>query len=573
MSQSNYGYLLLLSILLLHGCSTNKVLTKNTSNATTSNTETSLEQADNSTVQTPLDVPKPVEGWHLLGATSIIEATNNAWINQGIALEEAYSLLDSISRSPQKVIVAIIDSGSDINHEELRGTIWVNTDEIAGNKLDDDANGYIDDIYGWNFIGGQDSTHVHYDTYELTRLYIKALEKFSTYDSAQTIPDTLVADYKEFKELEQEFEGERDALESELLQIKQLQQNLESILFFLGESSVDSVNVNTYLSPETELSLQMQEALGFVALLQDNGINEKLIDEYIEQIQIQLEYGYNISFNPRSIVGDNYDDLQNRFYGNNDVMGPNYDHGTHVAGIVSAIRDNELGAVGIAQAQLMIIRAVPNGDERDKDVANAIRYAVDNGADIINMSFGKSYSPEIGYVQQAIEYAAKHEVLMVHAAGNDGEDIDSLANFPSPIVTDGSSSPYFITVGASGWQGTQELAASFSNYGISTVDLFAPGVDIYSTMPNQRYELSNGTSMAAPVVSGVLALLMQYFPEYSPLEIKNITVSSVLEPGIEVLVPGQSLESKYLPFNRLSRHGGIVNAYRAVQKAINGLEK
>lgn len=570
MSYIKYGCLLLGSVIFFHGCSTNKAITKN--DQTTSNAVDTEQLSDSTATQNIVTLAKPIEGWHLLGASTAMEASANEWKNQGIALHQAYSLLDSTARSPKKVVVAIIDSGSDVDHEDLKETIWINEDEVVGNMLDDDANGYVDDVFGWNFIGGQDSSHVNYDTYELTRLYVKGLELFSVFDTLTNIPDSLTDEYLQFKDIEEEFEAERSSLESELIQIKQLQQNIESILFFLGETSLDSVEVNNYLSDEIEPSMQMQEALGFVALLQDNGINEQLIDEYIEQIGVQLEYGYNISFDPRSIVGDDYEDLDNRFYGNSDVKGPDYDHGTHVAGIIAANRDNNIGAIGITQVELMIIRAVPNGDERDKDVANAIRYAVDNGADVINMSFGKSYSPELFYVQQAIEYAAQNEVLMVHAAGNDGANIDSVANYPSPIISDGSSSPYLITVGASGWQCVNELAASFSNYGASTVDLFAPGVDIYSTMPNQEYELSNGTSMAAPVVSGVFALLMQYFPEYSPLEIKEIIVSSVVKTDEQIMLPGQSLEAQYVPFDSLSKHGGIVNAYRAVREALNGLE-
>ena len=570
MSYIKYGCLLLGSVIFFHGCSTNKAITKN--DQTTSNAVDTEQLSDSTATQNIVTLAKPIEGWHLLGASTAMEGSANEWKNQGIALHQAYSLLDSTARSPKKVVVAIIDSGSDVDHEDLKETIWINEDEVVGNMLDDDANGYVDDVFGWNFIGGQDSSHVNYDTYELTRLYVKGLELFSVFDTLTNIPDSLTDEYLQFKDIEEEFEAERSSLESELIQIKQLQQNIESILFFLGETSLDSVEVNNYLSDEIEPSMQMQEALGFVALLQDNGINEQLIDEYIKQIGVQLEYGYNISFDPRSIVGDDYEDLDNRFYGNSDVKGPDYDHGTHVAGIIAANRDNNIGAIGITQVELMIIRAVPNGDERDKDVANAIRYAVDNGADVINMSFGKSYSPELFYVQQAIEYAAQNEVLMVHAAGNDGANIDSVANYPSPIISDGSSSPYLITVGASGWQGVNELAASFSNYGASTVDLFAPGVDIYSTMPNQEYELSNGTSMAAPVVSGVFALLMQYFPEYSPLEIKEIIVSSVVKTDEQIMLPGQSLEAQYVPFDSLSKHGGIVNAYRAVREALNGLE-
>jgi subtilisin family serine protease len=570
MSNIKYGCLLLGSVIFFYGCGTNRAITDN--DQVPGNAVDTEQQYDSTAEQNLVTAAKPIEAWHLLGAITAMEASANEWTNQGIALYQAYSLLDSTARSPKKVVVAIIDSGTDVDHEDLKDNIWINDDEIVGNMLDDDANGYVDDVFGWNFIGGKDSSHVNYDTYELTRLYVKGLELFSSFDTLTNIPDSLNDEYLQFKDIEEEFEAERSNLESELIQIKQLQQNIESILFFLGESSLDSVNVHSYLSEEIEPSMQMQEALGFVALLQDNGINQELIEEYIEQIGVQLEYGYNISFDPRSIVGDDYEDLDNRFYGNSDVKGPDYDHGTHVAGIIAANRDNNIGANGITQAELLIIRAVPNGDERDKDVANAIRYAVDNGADVINMSFGKSYSPELFYVQQAIEYAAQNKVLMVHAAGNDGANIDSVANYPSPIISDGSSSPYVITVGASGWQGVNELAASFSNYGRSTVDLFAPGVDIYSTMPNQEYELSNGTSMAAPVVSGVIALLMQYFPEYSPLEIKNIIVSSVLKTDEQILLPGQSIEAQYAPFDHLSKHGGIINAYRAVREALKRLE-
>ncbi len=570
MSYLKYGCLLLGSVIFFHGCSTNRAITNNDQIA--SNAVDTEQHSDSTAKQNIVTAAKPIEGWHLLGAITAMEASTNKWTNQGIALHQAYSLLDSTARSPKKVVVAIIDSGSDIDHEDLKDNIWINNDEIVGNMLDDDANGYVDDVFGWNFIGGQDSSHVNYDTYELTRLYVKGLELFSSFDTLTNIPDSLNDEYLQFKEIEKEFEAERISLESELIQIKQLQQNVESILFFLGESSLDSVDVNKYLSKEIEPSMQMQEAISFVALLQDNGINERLIEDYIEQIGVQLEYGYNISFDPRSIVGDDYEDLDNRSYGNSDVKGPDYDHGTHVAGIIAANQDNNIGTNGITQAELLIIRAVPNGDERDKDVANAIRYAVDNGADVINMSFGKSYSPELFYVQQAIEYATQNEVLMVHAAGNDGANLDSIANYPSPIISDGSSSPYLITVGASGWQGVNELAASFSNYGRSTVDLFAPGVDIYSTMPNQQYELSNGTSMAAPMVSGVIALLMQYFPEYSPLEIKEIIVSSVIKTDKKIMLPGQSTDAQYVPFVNLSKHGGIINAYRAVREALNGLE-
>jgi len=331
---------------------------------------------------------------------------------------------------------------------------------------------------------------------------------------------------------------------------------------------LDSVDVNSYFEQE-DLSMAMQEALGFFALLQDNGITETLIDEYLEQLNTQLNYGYNIEFNPRTIVGDNYEDWENRWYGNEDVKGPDHDHGTHVAGIVGADRDNSIGIHGIADVELMIIRAVPNGDEHDKDVANAIRYAVENGAKVINMSFGKAYSPQKFLVDEAIMYAQERDVIMIHAAGNDGKNVDVEPNYPNPNVSAGETSSHFVTVGASGWRGADGLAASFSNYGLSSVDIFAPGVDIYSTMPNQTYELSNGTSMAAPVVTGVFALLMNYFPELSPLEIRDVIMKSVNKLDTMVPIPGQNESIQEVPFSSLSKSGGIINAHKAVLEALN----
>ena len=152
--------------------------------------------------------------------------------------------------------------------------------------------------------------------------------------------------------------------------------------------------------------------------------------------QNKLDYAYNPDYDSRKlIVKDNYADSNERFYGNNDVEGPDALHGTHVAGIVGAVVGNEIGSDGIARnVKLMSVRAVPDGDERDKDVANAIRYAVDNGATIINMSFGKGYSWDKKAVDEAVKYAAKHDVLLVHAAGNSGQNNDKTDNFPNDFI-------------------------------------------------------------------------------------------------------------------------------------------
>jgi subtilisin family serine protease len=265
-------------------------------------------------------------------------------------------------------------------------------------------------------------------------------------------------------------------------------------------------------------------------------------------------------------VGDDYSDKTERIYGTPDVEGPDASHGTHVAGIVGAVRGNSLGIDGVATGvRIMSVRAVPNGDERDKDVANAIRYAADNGADIINMSFGKGYSPEKDVVDAAVRHADSLGVLMIHAAGNDGENIDSTANFPTRNYLDGGQAQHWIEVGASSWKGGADLAAPFSNYGAASVDVFAPGVSIYSTVPDDAYERNDGTSMAAPMVTGLAALLMAYHPDLTALQVREVILNTATPYAEQsVTVPGGNRSA---PFESLSRTGAIINAEGAVRRA------
>jgi subtilisin family serine protease len=312
----------------------------------------------------------------------------------------------------------------------------------------------------------------------------------------------------------------------------------------------------------------MQQAKQIITYLLNNGATETELEEledYYEHISGLAEYGLNPDFNPRAIVGDNYEDLENRIYGNNDVIGPSSDHGTHVAGIVGAIRNNDLGAQGIADhIELMILRTVPDGDERDKDVANSIRYAAENGARVINMSFGKGYSPQKEYVDAAMKFADSLGVLMVSGSGNGSDNIDSTNSYPTRFYKDGGKATNYLSVGASSWQSDSTLVASFSNYGKSNVDIFAPGVDVYSTYPENEYQMNSGTSMASPVVAGVAALIMSYYPELSTTEVKDIILETVTKVDQMVYKPG-TMEA--IHFSELSSTGGIINAYEALKLA------
>lgn len=489
---------------------------------------------------------------------------------QGVSAEKTYQTL--LKDQPSKtILVAVIDSGIDIDHEDLKSVIWTNEKEIAGNGLDDYKNGYIDDVHGWNFIGGKNG-NVDADTYELTREYIRLSKKFSS-------SDTL----KRNKKAATEFVAYKKIKDKYLkLKAKNEQQyNLYNGMYINLTQSIDTLKAKLKteeLTPELVQNFQSSDvkllfAKGFLLNLYKNAGEDANIDEYMGQLKegvdyykVIVKYGYNQDFNSREIVGDNYTNLFEKGYGNNDVKGPDPTHGTHVAGIIAADRKNELGIKGIADnVKILPIRAVPNGDERDKDIANAIIYAVDNGAKIINMSFGKSFSPEKEVVDKAVKYAELKGVLLIHAAGNDGNNLDEDKNFPTKKYLNGKEAKNWIEVGASAYGADENFVGGFSNYGKKSVSLFAPGVDVYSTVPNNKYKNESGTSMASPSTAGVAALLWSYFPELNALQIKDILLKSTRKfDNLKVIRPDSKEE---VLFSDLSSTGGLVNAYEAVKMA------
>jgi subtilisin family serine protease len=487
----------------------------------------------------------------------------------GISSEKAYAEILKGKSPKREVIVAVIDSGIDIEHEDLQGKIWVNKGEVAGNGLDDDGNGYVDDVNGWNFIGGKDGRNVDHDTYEITRLYKKLGEKYEGKTAAEVTDKKEFALYQEVKEgfekevkrLQEQASGFMGFYERYELAKDQLREALD--VEELSEEALENFN------PEQDELREAKAVLQFAIM---NGLSDEQMQEGNKYFTRFLKYNYNPDFDSRDIVGDNYEDLSERNYGNSDVTGPDAQHGTHVAGIIAAARGNGIGMDGIADpVKIMVLRAVPNGDERDKDVANAIYYAVDNGAQVINMSFGKAYSPQKEAVDAAVRYAEEKGVLLVHAAGNEGKNIDEERNFPTKRFISGkTTAKNWLEIGASAWGSHTTFVASFSNYGRKTVDVFAPGVDIYSTTPGNEYESLSGTSMAAPVTTGVAALIMAYYPEYSAEDVKKIILKSANRyKRDKVNKPGEDEESEegIIRFKKLSATGGVVNVYEALKLA------
>ena len=474
--------------------------------------------------------------WHLLDrdADGVV----------GISLADAYAILPD--QAPREVVVAILDSGVDIQHPDLAPVLWTNPGEIAGNGIDDDENGYVDDVHGWSFLGGPGGNLEH-DTLELARLV------------AACRAGTPDATYSDCDALEAELDAQRAPLAQQIAQIGPLLQATRQ-----ADAAFRARYGDDYDIRALDLSGQEAEMARPLLFLAQQGASIGDLETYADQLSSQLEYSLNPDYDDRGRVGDDYADLSQRSYGVADVAGPDPNHGTGVAGLVAAVRGNDLGIDGIAPARIMVVRTVPGGDERDKDVANAIRYAVDNGADIINMSFGKSYSPQKGAVDEAVTYAVENGVLLVHAAGNSGENIDEADNFPTRILLDGTVSDGWLEVGASQSDRTA-LAAAFSNYGRANVDLFAPGAGVTSLKPGGGTQTANGTSFASPIVAGVAALVMAYFPDLSAEEVRQVLLdASVRYAGDEVTRPGDGIA---VTFDELSATGGVVNAATAVRLA------
>ena len=468
----------------------------------------------------------------------------------GISLQEAYALLKN--KTSKEVIVGVLDSGVDILHPDIKDNIWTNKDEIEGNGIDDDNNGYVDDIHGWNFLVNQKNESIYYETYEFLRI---ARGDFDHLDE-----DVLEKARKQYLD-------KKNSIDADLKTISIIKENIKGCTEYMKEYTGKEEYTEEDLVVKDTDSPQTKRVKGFLQTLIDQKFTEEMLDEWSKQTETAADYHCNIDYNPR---GDFSYFEKTKGYGNGNVSGDVAHHGTHVAGIIGAVRNNNMGINGVAQnVKIMPVRVVPDGDERDWDVANAIRYAVDNGARIINMSFGKGYSVNEKKVIEAVEYAHKKGVLLIHAAGNSAENIDKVENYPSNRENNIDRFDNWICVGASSKDKGKEAVAPFSNYGQKSVNVFAPGTEIYSLLPNNNYELLDGTSMASPVVSGLAALIMSYYPSLDYKQVKEIIYKSTFNLEKEkVLLPNvASKKKKKTKFKKLSTQAGIVNAYKAIQLA------
>lgn len=469
----------------------------------------------------------------------------------GMSVDRAYTELLK-KRKSQKIIVGIVDSGVDIEHEDLKAVVWTNPKEIPGNGIDDDKNGYIDDIHGWNFLGDITKEHLEYERI----IKDNSLVDEATYLEAKKIYDKKIS----------EAQAEKNYLTALIDQAVKADKNIQTQLgkevYTLEE--VKTIDSKDTLVQKSKMIMERLFSYGMPIADLKTEIQKELDakEELLNKNDLDTDY--------RKVLGDNPNDITNTNYGNNNVIGPDKNealHGTHVAGIVAQVRNNNIGGNGIANnVEILTVRAVPDGDEYDKDIALAIRYAVDNGAKVINGSFGKSFSPHKNWVFDAIKYAAEKDVLIVHAAGNDAKNIDFYDNFPNDSEDKKTEiSDNLITVGALNFEYGKNIVARFSNIGKINVDVFAPGVKIYATTPEDTYKFLQGTSMAAPNVAGVAALIRSYYPKLTASQVKHILMDSGVAINKDVVVGGNPQDIR--PFNELSKTGKIVNAYNAILMA------
>jgi cell wall-associated protease len=506
----------------------------------------------------------------------------------GASVNRAYTELLKGKKS-HTVIVAVIDEGVDITHEDLQGHIWTNKKEIQGNNIDDDKNGYTDDIHGWNFLGGKDGKMIYATNSEADREYARLLPQYSAIkDSSQALDKQQYRYFLRIKERHQldsagrktdNYTSESDfyyqlvsansfmqrATQKQLVYYKDVElfQPKDSLADSIRSFLLDYYNEIDPVFKSISLDSSVKDGKEYLVRLKD----QQLLYKQVKDDPFALR---------KEIVGDDPFDINDRNYGNN-IVGDKYSgHGTHCSGVIAAGRNNVIGIDGVADNVLIMPLRVVNtlhfGDEMDKDIALAIRYAVDNGAKIISMSFGKDFSPQKQWVDDAVRYAEKKGILLVHAAGNNGRNIDSVSFYPNPDYFSSSKrAKNMITVGAISSDTGYTLAASFSNYGRKAVDLFAPGVDIYSSVPGNRYEFDSGTSMATPVVAGIAALVLEYYPHLTAEQLKDIIMRSVTSlKGKMVYKPGTK---EKVEFSSLCVSGGIVNAYKALQFAATMVSK
>ena len=457
------------------------------------------------------------------------------------------------------IIVAIVDEGVKYTHPDLAANMWVNPNPSPefGNQ----------DIHGWNFLGNAVGESLRRAGTEPFREYKRLRPRFKDADTSR-LTLSAKAEYAYYKQMERAARLDTYIKFTEYQRIRsdafRICDSLMRLKYGDRETTVADFQ-RLELADTTGLALPLSIAAStpvmFTPDMPWHEAVEKIDSEY-RLSAVRVASLDSLNDDPHIKLGNRPDDFRNFRYGNN-LIGDDPYHGTMVAGVIAACAATagELPR----PVKILSVRAIPEGDEYDRDVAAAIRYAVDNGAEVVNMSFGKYLSPHRDEVLAAMKYARSKDVLLVMASGNDGVNVDVRPIFPTCRDTKGRRLENQIVVGASTPDGR---VASFSNYGAENVDLLAPGENVRSTAPEGGYDTAQGTSIAAPIVSGVAAVLRSFYPDLSAREIREILIRTVTHfPADEMPVPGKSETSRMIQGRQVCLGGGILNAQAAMKEA------
>ncbi len=502
-----------------------------------------------------------IKDWHLL------DFKNDGY--HGINLAKAYELLKG--KKSNTVIAAVIDSGIDTLQDDLKANFWKNPGEIPYNNIDDDKNGLVDDVTGWNFLGGSKNENLSISVSEEYRLYHRFKNEFEEKKEKNIAPEKKFV-FTEWKKAETIINTNYTLAIKTISETRSnfslIQSSNNYLIKFLGKPIFTQKDVSTGTKKDSSTICSNIWTNIFDGRDFTNADFVKDYEAYLKKQEDAIVQKTVLPIDYRGkLLNDNGYNITQTHYGNTNLQTYSGYHGTSVSSIIGALRNNNKGIDGIADnVKIIMIRAVLGSHEYDKDVALAIRYAVDNGATVINMSFAKPLSPDKKWVDDAIKYAQQKDVVLVHACGNDAKNIDVDYSYPHPYYLDGSRMPHFINVGASGDFSTGGLVASFSNYGKKMVDIFAPGADINCAIANNGTQMASGTSMASPVIAGIAVLLRSYFPKLTAPEVVDIIKKSGVLINEEVILPGT--ENKKIAFDKLSQTGAIANAYEAVKLAL-----
>jgi len=483
----------------------------------------------------------------------------------------------AVERTSSSIIVAVLDTQIDINHEDLKSQIWVNEKEIPENNIDDDENGYVDDIFGWNFVGKPKGGYFRYWNFECVRI----IKKWDNYFKDKNyVHDDSVEYFNEYKRAKILYEAEnkfyKNWLKSLVYNVKNRPKVEDTLRYFFPKedysiSQLDSlynkykINDKRYKQRRDDDDQDLGALIDYMRVSMETGDRkfEDLIEHKNQKDSI-LNRNFNIEINDRLLIGDNPDVLD-KGYGNNKLNNNIFqlNHSTEVSSIIAGQRNN-IGVNGFHNnIKIMPLCISVSGDEYDKDIAMAIYYAVDNGAKVINMSFGKEFSLNQKWVTDAFKYAEENNVLLVHCSGNNNFNVDINRYYPNDYdyFSKKELVGNFINVGSISKRTDSSMVSPFSNFGKENVDIFAPGEEIYVAKPNNQYGYDSGTSLAGPMVSGTAALIWLYYPKLTVHQMKSIILDSGVAIDKKVIKPGT--KNEMVPFSELSKTGKILNTYNA----------